>query len=89
MQKNAPIRSSLILEERKEGSVESQICHLTDRILRLTHHLELHRRDYSSQRGLWQILGKRKRLLVYLSKRDILSYDDLIGKLSIRGLKAR
>nr|YP_009113798.1 ribosomal protein S15 [Stangeria eriopus]AFR45444.1 ribosomal protein S15 [Stangeria eriopus]BAR93433.1 ribosomal protein S15 [Stangeria eriopus] len=86
MQKNAPIRS---LEERKEGSVEYQICHLTDRILRLTRHLELHRRDYSSQRGLWQILGKRKRLLVYLSKRDILRYDDLISKLSIRGLKTR
>nr|YP_009113600.1 ribosomal protein S15 [Ceratozamia hildae]AFR13776.1 ribosomal protein S15 [Ceratozamia hildae]BAR93518.1 ribosomal protein S15 [Ceratozamia hildae] len=89
MQKNAPIRSSLILEEHKEGSVESQICYLADRILRLTHHLELHRRDHSSQRGLWQIFGKRKRLLVYLSKRDILRYEYLIGQLSIRGLKTR
>nr|UCU07708.1 ribosomal protein S15 [Cycas tanqingii] len=88
MPKNSPIRSSLILKERRR-SVESQIYHLTDRILRLTHHLELHRRDYSSQRGLWQILGKRKRLMVYLSKRNRPRYEDLIGQLSIRGLKIR
>nr|YP_008965075.1 ribosomal protein S15 [Agathis dammara]YP_009144071.1 ribosomal protein S15 [Wollemia nobilis]AKE36633.1 ribosomal protein S15 [Wollemia nobilis]BAO19759.1 ribosomal protein S15 [Agathis dammara]BCK52032.1 ribosomal protein S15 [Agathis dammara] len=85
---NLSIRSSLVTKEQR-GSVESQVCYLTNRILRLTRHLQLHRKDYSSQRGLWKIVGKRKRLLVYLSKRDRLRYDNLIGQLGIRGLKTR
>nr|BBF90972.1 ribosomal protein S15 [Lepidothamnus intermedius] len=88
MIKNLSIRSSLVTNEQK-GSVESQVCHLTNRIIILTQHLQLHRRDYSSQRGLWKIVGKRKRLLVYLSKRDILRYNELISQLGIRGLKTR
>nr|QYB22235.1 ribosomal protein S15 [Prumnopitys andina]BBF91168.1 ribosomal protein S15 [Prumnopitys andina] len=88
MIKNSFIRSSLVTKEQK-GSVESQVCYLTNRIIILTQHLQLHRRDYSSQRGLWKIVGKRKRLLVYLSKRDILRYNDLISQLGIRGLKTR
>lgn len=88
MTKNSSLRSSLISGEQRE-SVESQVYCLTRRILRLTHHLEMHRRDYSSRRGLRQILGKRKRLLVHLSKRDILRYDDSINQLGLRGLKTR
>nr|BBF91086.1 ribosomal protein S15 [Phyllocladus aspleniifolius] len=82
------IRSSSVTKEQK-GSVESQVCYLTNRINRLTQHLQLHRRDYSSQRGLWKIVGKRKRLLVYLFKRDVLRYNDLISQLGIRELKKR
>nr|YP_009701001.1 ribosomal protein S15 [Manoao colensoi]QEQ14207.1 ribosomal protein S15 [Manoao colensoi] len=88
MRNNLSIRSSLVTKEQK-GSVEYQIYYLTNRIIILTQHLQLHRRDYSSQRGLWKIVGKRKRLLVYLSKRDILRYNDLISQLGIRGLKTR
>nr|YP_009240183.1 ribosomal protein S15 [Sciadopitys verticillata]AMO00766.1 ribosomal protein S15 [Sciadopitys verticillata]BAW34602.1 ribosomal protein S15 [Sciadopitys verticillata]BCK60771.1 ribosomal protein S15 [Sciadopitys verticillata] len=84
MLKNLSIRSSLVPKEQR-GSVESQIYYLTNRIERLTQHLKLHRRDYSSQRGLWKIVGKRRQLLIYLSKRDRLRYDDLIGQLGIRG----
>nr|YP_002905255.1 ribosomal protein S15 [Pinus gerardiana]YP_002905322.1 ribosomal protein S15 [Pinus krempfii]YP_004276349.1 ribosomal protein S15 [Pinus monophylla]YP_004276420.1 ribosomal protein S15 [Pinus nelsonii]YP_009117957.1 ribosomal protein S15 [Pinus strobus]YP_009179926.1 ribosomal protein S15 [Pinus bungeana]YP_009522465.1 ribosomal protein S15 [Pinus pinceana]YP_009535636.1 ribosomal protein S15 [Pinus aristata]ACP50943.1 ribosomal protein S15 [Pinus rzedowskii]ACP51062.1 ribosomal protein len=88
MVKNLSISSSLI-PDKQRGSVESQVFFLTNRVLRLTQHLQLHGRDYSSQRGLWLILSKRKQLLVYLSKRDKLRYDDLIGQLSIRRLKTR
>jgi small subunit ribosomal protein S15 len=59
-------------EEQKEesrGSVEFQVFSFTNKIRRLTSHLELHRKDYLSQRGLRKILGKRQRLLAYLSKK--------------------
>nr|YP_009974258.1 ribosomal protein S15 [Ptisana novoguineensis]QNH94144.1 ribosomal protein S15 [Ptisana novoguineensis] len=75
--------------EKKTGSVEFQIYHLTNRVIELTSHLKQHFKDYSSQRGLWKMLGKRKRLLVYLSKNDINCYENLISKLGIRGLKIR
>nr|YP_009059797.1 ribosomal protein S15 [Amentotaxus formosana]YP_009159058.1 ribosomal protein S15 [Amentotaxus argotaenia]YP_010258677.1 ribosomal protein S15 [Amentotaxus yunnanensis]AKP55082.1 ribosomal protein S15 [Amentotaxus argotaenia]UIX22782.1 ribosomal protein S15 [Amentotaxus yunnanensis]UPV69875.1 ribosomal protein S15 [Amentotaxus formosana]BAP47787.1 ribosomal protein S15 [Amentotaxus formosana] len=83
---NLSVRPSLVPKEQR-GSVESQVCYLTSRIKRLTEHLDLHKRDYSSQRGLWKIVGKRKRLLIYLFKRDRLRYDNLIGQLDIRGLR--
>nr|YP_009701098.1 ribosomal protein S15 [Parasitaxus usta]QEQ14304.1 ribosomal protein S15 [Parasitaxus usta] len=88
MIKKLPIHSSLVTQEQK-GSVEYQVCCLTNQIIRLTQHLQLHRKDYSSQIGLWKIVGKRRRLLFYLSKRDILRYNDLISQLGIRGLKTR
>jgi small subunit ribosomal protein S15 len=88
MIKNLSISSSLI-PNKQRGSVESQVFYLTNWVLRLTQHLQLHGRDYSSQRGLWKILGKCKQLLIYLSKRDKLHYDDLIGQLGIHGIKTR
>nr|QYB21170.1 ribosomal protein S15 [Dacrydium cupressinum]BBF90756.1 ribosomal protein S15 [Dacrydium cupressinum] len=88
MIKNLSIRSSLGTKEQK-GSVESQVGYLTNRIIGLTQHLQLHRRDYSTQRGLRKIVGKRTRLLAYLSKKDILRYNNLISQLGIRGLKTR
>nr|QYB21432.1 ribosomal protein S15 [Fitzroya cupressoides]QYB22827.1 ribosomal protein S15 [Widdringtonia nodiflora]BBN66580.1 ribosomal protein S15 [Fitzroya cupressoides]BBN67072.1 ribosomal protein S15 [Widdringtonia schwarzii] len=86
MIKNLSIRPSLIPKEQR-GSVESQVCYLTNRIKKLTEHLNLHGRDYSSQRGLWKIVGKRKRLLIYLFKKDRLRYKRLIDQLDIRGLR--
>nr|QGX06371.1 ribosomal protein S15 [Torreya nucifera] len=83
---NLSVRPFLVPKEQR-GSVESQVCYLTSRIKRLTEHLDLHRRDYSSQRGLWKIVGKRKRLLIYLFKKDRLRYDNLIDQLDIRGLR--
>nr|YP_009559618.1 ribosomal protein S15 [Diphasiastrum digitatum]AZU95415.1 ribosomal protein S15 [Diphasiastrum digitatum] len=77
------------ISEKQTGSVESQIYNLTNRISRLTYHLKLRSKDYSSQRGLWRILGKRKRLLVYLYRENLPRYEDLINQLGIRGLKKR
>nr|YP_010631534.1 ribosomal protein S15 [Pimpinella valleculosa]WBN98643.1 ribosomal protein S15 [Pimpinella valleculosa] len=82
--------SSIILKEENEdnkGSVEFQVVSLTNRIRRLTSHLELHKKDYLSQRGLRKILGKRQRLLAYLSKKNRVRYKELIGQLEIRETK--
>nr|YP_009938772.1 ribosomal protein S15 [Mitrasacme pygmaea]QNV47005.1 ribosomal protein S15 [Mitrasacme pygmaea] len=79
-------------EEEKEenrGSVEFQVLGFTNKIRRLTSHLELHKKDYLSQRGLRKILGKRQRLLSYLAKKNRVRYKQLIGELSIREIKTR
>ncbi|CAA7399383.1 unnamed protein product [Spirodela intermedia] len=52
-------------------------------------HLELHKKDFSSQRGIRIILGTRQRLLAYLSKKNRVSYKKLIGQLDIREPKNR
>nr|YP_009704435.1 ribosomal protein S15 [Pontederia cordata]YP_009746286.1 ribosomal protein S15 [Pontederia crassipes]YP_010374794.1 ribosomal protein S15 [Heteranthera callifolia]QEO33927.1 ribosomal protein S15 [Pontederia cordata]QEQ50845.1 ribosomal protein S15 [Pontederia cordata]QIH96495.1 ribosomal protein S15 [Pontederia crassipes]QXU58230.1 ribosomal protein S15 [Heteranthera callifolia]UNB15639.1 ribosomal protein S15 [Pontederia crassipes] len=81
---------SLIPQEEKEenrGSVEFQVVSFTNKIRRLTSHLELHKRDFLSQRGLRRILGKRQRLLAYLSKKNRVRYKKLIDQLDIRESK--
>nr|WCQ83716.1 ribosomal protein S15 [Filago arvensis] len=85
---------SIILQEQEEnkentGSVEFQVVSFTNKIRRLTSHLELHKKDYLSQRGLRKILGKRQRLLAYLSKKNRARYKELIGQLNIRERKTR
>nr|QYF08674.1 ribosomal protein S15 [Dianthus fruticosus subsp. carpathus] len=90
MNKNAFI--SVISHEKKQekgGSVEFQVFCFTNKIRRLTSHLKLHKKDYSSQRGLRKILGKRQRLLVYLSNKNRVRYKELISQLNIRELKTR
>nr|YP_011009003.1 ribosomal protein S15 [Asyneuma japonicum]YP_011009037.1 ribosomal protein S15 [Asyneuma japonicum]WPV76255.1 ribosomal protein S15 [Asyneuma japonicum]WPV76289.1 ribosomal protein S15 [Asyneuma japonicum] len=78
MVKNSFI-SIISQEENKEnrGSVEFQIVSFTNKMDRLTSHLQLHKKDYLSERGLLQILGKRHRLLVYLSKKTRVDYKEL------------
>ncbi|KAK9053502.1 hypothetical protein SSX86_030136 [Deinandra increscens subsp. villosa] len=85
---------SIILKEQEEnkenrGSVEFQVVSFTNKIRRLTSHLELHKKDYLSQRGLRKILGKRQRLLAYLSKKNRARYKELIGQFDIRERKTR
>nr|YP_009470121.1 ribosomal protein S15 [Fritillaria karelinii]APO09148.1 ribosomal protein S15 [Fritillaria karelinii]AVF91844.1 ribosomal protein S15 [Fritillaria karelinii] len=83
---------SVILQDEKDenkGSVEFQIFSFTNKIRRLTSHLELHKKDFLSQRGLRKILGKRQRLLAYLSNKNRVSYKKLISQLDIRELKTR
>nr|YP_009761907.1 ribosomal protein S15 [Bidens alba var. radiata]QIQ58793.1 ribosomal protein S15 [Bidens alba var. radiata]UIR98650.1 ribosomal protein S15 [Bidens alba var. radiata]USM09913.1 ribosomal protein S15 [Bidens alba var. radiata]USM09998.1 ribosomal protein S15 [Bidens bipinnata] len=85
---------SILLKEQEEnkenrGSVEFQVVSFTNKIRRLTSHLELHKKDYLSQRGLRKILGKRQRLLAYLSKQNRVRYKELIGRLDIRERKTR
>nr|YP_010629880.1 ribosomal protein S15 [Begonia rossmanniae]WBN96825.1 ribosomal protein S15 [Begonia rossmanniae] len=76
-------------EEKKKGSVEFQVLSFTNKIRRLTSHLELHKKDYLSQRGLRKILGKRQGLLSYLSKKNRIHYKELIKQLDIRESKTR
>nr|YP_010499561.1 ribosomal protein S15 [Balanites aegyptiaca]UWT58777.1 ribosomal protein S15 [Balanites aegyptiaca] len=90
MIKNSII-SSISQQEKEEnrGSVEFQIFNFTNKIRRLTSHLELHKKDYLSQRGLRKILGKRQRLLSYFSKKNKVRYKELINQLDIRESKTR
>nr|YP_010500629.1 ribosomal protein S15 [Euphorbia altotibetica]UXB55877.1 ribosomal protein S15 [Euphorbia altotibetica] len=76
-------------KDENKGSVEFQIVTFTNKIRRLTSHLELHRKDYLSQRGLRKILGKRQRLLAYLEKKNRVRYNELISRLDIRKFKTR
>nr|YP_009942408.1 ribosomal protein S15 [Tropaeolum pentaphyllum]QOC71577.1 ribosomal protein S15 [Tropaeolum pentaphyllum] len=76
-------------KEENRGSVEFQVFSFTNKIRGLTSHLELHKKDYLSQRGLRKILGKRQRLLSYLSKKNRVRYKELINKLDIRDRESK
>jgi small subunit ribosomal protein S15 len=66
------------------GSIEGQIALLTERINRISEHLQANHKDFSTHRGLMQLVGKRKRLLTYLSKQNLQGYRQLIEKLGLR-----
>lgn len=66
------------------GSPEAQIALFTERINRLTDHLKSHKKDHSTRLGLLRLVGKRRRLLNYLMKKDINGYRKLIKALGIR-----
>ena len=66
------------------GSIEAQVAMLTERINHISDHLKENKKDFSTQRGLMQMVGKRKRLLTYLSKHNLTEYRSLIEKLGLR-----
>ena len=66
------------------GSPEVQVAILTSRINELTEHLRVHKQDNHSRRGLYKMIGKRRKLLDYLMSKDIERYRALIAKLGIR-----
>ena len=66
------------------GSVEVQVAILTEEIKVLTEHLKEHIHDFHSKRGLLQKVGKRRSLLDYLKKTDVVRYRELISKLGLR-----
>lgn len=66
------------------GSPEAQVALFTKRIAYLTEHLKLNKKDNSSRRGLLKLVGKRRRLLDYLAKKDINRYRAIIKELGIR-----
>jgi small subunit ribosomal protein S15 len=70
--------------EGDTGSSEVQVAVLTKRISHLTDHLRTHKHDYHSRRGLLKLVGKRRRLLKYLQKKDVERYRSLIAKLGLR-----
>jgi small subunit ribosomal protein S15 len=71
-------------EESDTGSPEVQIALLTQRIRELTEHSKVHSKDHHSRRGLIKLVGKRRRLLKYLSRTDLASYKKLITDLNLR-----
>jgi small subunit ribosomal protein S15 len=66
------------------GSPEVQIALLTERINHLIEHLKMHNHDHHSRRGLLKLVGRRRRLLAYLSQKDVERYRTIIGKLGLR-----
>ena len=66
------------------GSSEVQIALLSERISHLTEHFKVHKKDFHSRRGLLKLVGKRRRLLDYLKRKDLEKYRDLIKSLGIR-----
>ena len=66
------------------GSCEVQIAILTKRILDLTEHLKIHKKDNSTRRGLMALVNRRRRLLAYLTKKDYARYTALIKRLGLR-----
>ena len=71
-------------DEKDTGSPEVQISLLTERINELTEHLKVHIHDFHSKKGLLQKVGKRRSLLDYLKRTDVIRYRELINKLGIR-----
>ena len=67
------------------GSVEVQIAMLSERISKLSDHLQGNIHDYASRQGLLKMIGKRKRLLSYLKDKDLNNYQKLVKKIGIRG----
>lgn len=70
--------------EGDTGSPEVQVALLTNRINNLTEHMKNHKHDYHSNRGLLLLIGKRRRLLDYLTRVDINRYRSLIKRLGLR-----
>ena len=70
--------------EGDTGSTEVQVAVLTERINELAEHLKVHSHDHHSRRGLLKLIGRRRRLLAYLSKEDAKRHSALITKLGLR-----
>ncbi len=66
------------------GSIEGQVALLTERITQISNHLQANKKDHSTQRGLMQMVGQRKRLLGYMQKHNLQGYRALIEKLGLR-----
>lgn len=81
-------KSNIVSEFKRSkndtGSVEVQVALLTERINKLTEHMKEHPHDYHTNRGLLQMVGKRKSLLDYLKREDVQRYRELIKKLNLR-----
>ncbi len=67
------------------GSVEVQVAMLSERISKLSEHLQGNKHDFSSRQGLLKMIGRRKRLLTYVREKSEQRYTQLVAKLGIRG----
>ena len=72
------------LHDHDTGSPEVQIALLSSRIIYLTEHFKMHKKDHHSRRGLLKLVGKRRRILDYLKKKDLERYRSVIQRLGLR-----
>ncbi|MBF2067982.1 MAG: 30S ribosomal protein S15 [Calothrix sp. C42_A2020_038] len=84
-QRKQEIITQYQVHDTDTGSVEVQVAMLTERISRLSEHLQGNKKDHSSRRGLLKLIGQRKRLLSYVLQENRERYQALIGRLGIRG----
>ena len=82
--KKTKIIDEFKVHSRDTGSAEVQIAILTERINLLGEHFKNHKNDFHSRRGLLSLVGRRRRLLNYLKKKDIKKYEDVLEKLNLR-----
>jgi small subunit ribosomal protein S15 len=88
MQVTKEVKKNIFTEfggaETNTGSTEAQVALFTSRINHISDHLKTNRKDHSNTRALLIMVGKRKRLLNYLAKKNLNGYRALIAKLGIR-----
>jgi small subunit ribosomal protein S15 len=70
--------------DKDTGSTEVQIALLTTRILELTEHFKIHKKDHAGRRGLLKLVGQRRRLLKYLKKNNLEGYREILKRLNLR-----
>ena len=78
------VMSDFATKSDDTGSPEVQVAVLTERIGNLTEHLKTHKRDFASRRGLLMMVGRRRRLLDYLRRKDQTRYQTVIERLGLR-----
>ena len=83
-EKKAEIVKNFGRKEGDTGSTEVQVALLTEQINVLTEHMKANKKDYSSNRGLLKMVGRRRSLLAHLKSKDVNSYRDLVQKLGLR-----
>jgi small subunit ribosomal protein S15 len=83
-EKKATIFTQFGGSAKNTGSIEGQIALVTERILDISNHLKVNKKDFATQRGLMRLVGQRKRLLTYLQKTNLQGYRALIEKLGLR-----
>ena len=83
-EKRAEIYKEYGGSETNSGSTEAQIALFTFRVKMLSEHLQTNHKDHAARKALLSLVGKRRRLLRYLSNKDINKYRELIAKLGIR-----
>lgn len=72
------------VHSRDTGSAEVQIALLTERINSLGEHFKVYKKDHHSRRGLLTLVGRRRRLLNYIRKKDAKKYEAILNKLGLR-----
>ena len=84
IEKKASIITEFGGRAENTGSIEGQIALLTERISQISKHLQGNKKDFSTHRGLMQLVGKRKSLLIYLQRHNLQGYRGLLERLGLR-----
>ena len=83
-EKTAELIAEFGANDKDSGSAAVQVAILTHRIVSLTEHMKIHKKDFASRRGLLTMVGQRRHLLDYIKRRNEDAYKGLIAKLGLR-----